>query len=248
VTTAYRIKEVAERTGFSTATLRYYEDRGLLPQPPRTRSGYRQYDEQAVERLAFIARAKQLGCSLDEIGELSAAWDGDECGPIQDRLRLLVAEKLQAVERQLAELATLRGELERSAANLERHRPDGPCDARCGCVASGDDVAVELDPSGRTDTPVVCTLDRAELGDRFDAWQRALRRGAVISRHRIDGGIRLQLGASADLPALVELARAEQSCCRFFTFAMVIDDRGAALEVRAPALAATILDELFGTR
>ena len=82
-----RIKEVAERSGFSAPTLRYYEEIGLLPEPARTAAGYRIYDETTVERLAFIARAKQLGCSLEEIADLTMAWDGGRCGPVQDRLR-----------------------------------------------------------------------------------------------------------------------------------------------------------------
>jgi DNA-binding transcriptional MerR regulator len=61
-----------------------------MPAPDRTPSGYRQYDEQVLDRLAFIARAKQLGCSLDEVSELSVAWEGGKCGPVQDRLRTLL--------------------------------------------------------------------------------------------------------------------------------------------------------------
>ena len=75
-----RIKDVAQRTGFSAATLRYYEDIGLLPPAARTDAGYRLYGADTLDRLAFIARAKQLGCSLDEIATLNGAWDGGECG------------------------------------------------------------------------------------------------------------------------------------------------------------------------
>ena len=94
VTITYRIKDVADRSGFTAATLRYYEEIGLLPQPARTPAGYRLYDERTVERLAFIARAKQLGCSLEEIADLTLAWDGGQCGVVQDRLRTVVADKL----------------------------------------------------------------------------------------------------------------------------------------------------------
>lgn len=66
VTTGYKIKDVADRSGFSAVTLRYDEQIGLLPESARTAAGYRLYDDDALERLAFIARAKQLGCSLDE--------------------------------------------------------------------------------------------------------------------------------------------------------------------------------------
>jgi MerR family copper efflux transcriptional regulator len=130
-----QIKEVAAKSGFSTGTLRYYEDVGLLPEPARTPAGYRSYDEDTLERLAFIARAKQLGCSLDEIVELTAAWEGGHCGPLQDRLRSLVAEKLVAAQAQIAELELLCSDLRRAADELRWHRPDGACDDRCGCVS-----------------------------------------------------------------------------------------------------------------
>jgi len=74
VTTGYQIKDVAERTGFTPATLRYYEEIGLLPASTRTAAGYRIYDDSSLDRLAFIARAKQLGCSLGEIADLR--WRG----------------------------------------------------------------------------------------------------------------------------------------------------------------------------
>src|SRR6476619_4269544 len=99
--TRLKIKEVADASGFTPATLRYYEQIGLLPQASRTPAGYRTYDQRTLDRLAFIARAKQLGCSLDEITGLATAWDGGQCGPIQDGLRQLVAAKIAAAQRQL---------------------------------------------------------------------------------------------------------------------------------------------------
>ena len=88
VSTSYKIKDVADRSGFSAATLRYYDEEiGLLPESTRTPAGYRVFDDCTLDRLAFIARAKRLGCTLDEIGDLTLAWDGGQCGPVQDRLR-----------------------------------------------------------------------------------------------------------------------------------------------------------------
>jgi DNA-binding transcriptional MerR regulator len=130
----YRIAEVAKRTGFSTPTLRYYEDIGLLPPAERTPAGYRLYDERAIERLTFIARAKQLGCTLEEITDLAEAWDSNECGPIKHRLRALVAAKLADTEARIAELATFAEELRATAKTLESAPLDGPCDDTCGCV------------------------------------------------------------------------------------------------------------------
>ena len=138
VTTGYQIKEVAERSGFSPPTLRYYEQIGLLPEAARTPAGYRVYDQRTLDRLAFIARAKQLGCSLEDIAGMTTAWNGGQCGPVQDQLRTLVAGKIAAARGQIVELTTFASELQRAAAALERHRPEGACDAQCGCVGEPD--------------------------------------------------------------------------------------------------------------
>ena len=62
--------QVAERADVGIHTVRYYEKRGLLPEPPRTAAGYRQYDQEHVSHLRFIKRAQDLGFTLEEIGEL----------------------------------------------------------------------------------------------------------------------------------------------------------------------------------
>lgn len=62
--------ELARRTGCNLETVRYYEKVGLLPEPPRTASGYRSYDTTHERRLRFVLRARELGFSLDEIREL----------------------------------------------------------------------------------------------------------------------------------------------------------------------------------
>jgi DNA-binding transcriptional MerR regulator len=134
MTTTLLIKEVAQRSGFTPTALRFYEDIGLLPQAARSAAGYRQYDERVLDRLAFIARAKQLRCSLEEISDLAMAWDGGRCGPVQDRLSQVVTGKLADTRRQIAELMVLADELEHAAASLGAHRPEGPCDDRCGCT------------------------------------------------------------------------------------------------------------------
>src|SRR5712692_12103704 len=64
------IGQVAKHGGVNLETIRYYERRGLLPQPPRTDSGYRAYQSGAVDRIHFIKRAQELGFSLREIQEL----------------------------------------------------------------------------------------------------------------------------------------------------------------------------------
>jgi Hg(II)-responsive transcriptional regulator len=65
-----KIGEVAKRSGTGIETIRFYEREGLLLEPERRPSGYRQYDDATVERLDYIKRAKELGFTLAEIKEL----------------------------------------------------------------------------------------------------------------------------------------------------------------------------------
>jgi len=250
-----RIKEVAERSGFSAPTLRYYEEIGLLPLPARTPGGYRSYDEATVERLAFIARAKQLGCSLEEIGALMTAWDGGRCGPVQDRLRMLVASKLAAARAQIVELMTLSSELQRAAASLELPRPDGPCDDRCGCVTDttgasdgqpSSAVSLTTKPVAPTEVevPIACALRPDALRGRLAAWVELLTQ--TERRVPVEGGVRVELAAGTPVQELMRLVAAEHDCCQFLRFAITVDARGVGLEVRGPADAAVVIGSLFG--
>ena len=83
------------------------------------------------------------------------------------------------------------------------------------------------------------------MGGRLDEWPTLL--AHVVGRESIDGGVRAVFGPTTPLNELVRLAVAEQDCCPFFDFAITIDDRGVALEVRAPATAQPIVQSLFGT-
>ena len=258
MSTGLRIADVARRSGFSPATLRYYEEIGVLPAPPRTDGGYRSYDERTLVRLAFISRAKQLGCSLDEIADLSVAWDGGGCGPVQDRLRRLVADKLGIAQTEIVELVTLMAELKTAAAALERHRPVGPCDDSCGCVtadaAEPPSVAVTLTakPQDDSELPIACTLDERGMEDRLAEWNRVLADNSdlpesVITRTVVPGGVRLEFATGADVNEIARLSVAEQDCCRFLSFALTVDDRGIGLEVRAPDDGQAVVHALFGT-
>ena len=100
----FTIGQIAERTGFTASALRYYEELALVVPTQRTAAGYRVYDDDALSRLAFIARAKHLGCSLDEITDLVGIWDGERCDPVQRRFHELVTEKIRSTQTQIAEL------------------------------------------------------------------------------------------------------------------------------------------------
>ncbi len=253
----YQIAEVAEQSGFTPATLRYYEDIGLMPPAERSPAGYRLYDDAAVERLRFIARAKRLGCRLDEIAELAQAWDGGECGPVQVRLQAMVAAKTAEAQGRIAELTTFTAELRRAAVALSRHRPVGPCDDECGCAtdslpaAASVPVPLVARADATTSPPIACTLGADEKARRLDDWA-ALLAGegeplqGVTARLPLEDGIRLEFGPDTSVTEIARLAAAEHGCCRFFGFSIVIDDRGVALEVHAPDAATDLVTALFG--
>lgn len=66
----YSIGQIAKKSGISIETIRYYEKEGLLEKPHRKESGYRQYNDNVIERLSFIQQAKSLGFTLAQINEL----------------------------------------------------------------------------------------------------------------------------------------------------------------------------------
>ncbi len=134
----FTIGQVAERSGFSASALRYYEDVGLVAPTTRTEAGYRIYDDEVLGRLAFIARAKHLGCSLDEITDLVGVWDGERCGPVQRRFHELVTDKLYATQTRIAELIAFASQLQTAASRLDGPALDGPCGDGCACLAEHD--------------------------------------------------------------------------------------------------------------
>lgn len=138
----YRISELARLTGVPASTLRFYEQAGLLP-AARTGSGYRVYDEESVRRLEFIGSAKQLGLPLEEIRELLGAWEHGVCADVRERLRPLVAARIDEAHRRIAELSAFAARLAAVHDELSGPAPAGACGPGCGCVPAGP-VLVEL--------------------------------------------------------------------------------------------------------
>ena len=93
-----KIQEFAQLTGMSSKTIRYYESIGILPSPQRTANGYRDYNEQDVERARFVAGMRSLDLSLDEIQELLAMRDRREA-PCRTLLDLMEQKANQIDER-----------------------------------------------------------------------------------------------------------------------------------------------------
>lgn len=109
---AYRIGQLAALTGCQIETLRYYEREGLIPPPARGNNGYRCYGEEAVARVRFILRAKELGFSLGEIGELLAIrvdTSRSTCGDVKQ----IAEHKLATIEHKITELQRMKAALQR---------------------------------------------------------------------------------------------------------------------------------------
>ena len=243
---SYTIGEVAERSGYSSSALRYYEGIGLVPPAGRSEAGYRLYDDRTLSRLAFITRAKQLGCSLDEITDLVEVWDGDRCAPVQRRLHELVTDKLREADRQLAELAVFTSQLRAAAAELAGEPIDGPCDDGCACLHDHSERTPVMLGRKLDDPPIACTLGAGEMQDRLADWDRLLRH-AVGRSALASGGVRVEFDDLVDVGELACVVAAEQECCAFFRFALTIDGRGVGLEVDAPADARDLVAGLFGS-
>jgi MerR family mercuric resistance operon transcriptional regulator len=117
-----KIGELARQTGLSIKTIRYYERRGLLEQPPRTQGGYRLYGPEEVARLRFVQRAKLLGLTLEEIKELVELAVRCNEGEIMPRLGEVLETKLKETECKMVELSAFRQNLlyyrERASALL----------------------------------------------------------------------------------------------------------------------------------
>lgn len=101
-----RIGELANANGITTKTLRFYESEGLMPIPPRTSGGYRDYPSDTVHRIDFIRRGQSAGLTLAQIGEILRIRDGGNapCAHVQS----LLSGRLKELDDQIADLLLLR--------------------------------------------------------------------------------------------------------------------------------------------
>jgi DNA-binding transcriptional MerR regulator len=220
-----RIGQLAERAGVTTQAIRFYERVGLIPLPPRTSAGYRDYDEDALDRLAFIRAGQALGLTLGELREVIALRARGEV-PCAHVARLLDA-KATEVDSRIADLQRLRDELRVLRDRADRLHPED-CDPAQVChviatVAPRDAVeavakrlraAVEaadltefadlLDPrvrwGGEQDTPQTChSRDEVLRVYRDGRAAGARARVTEVATHgnRILVGLRVQWAASS---------------------------------------------------
>lgn len=131
-----RIGDLAAVSGVTAKTLRFYEQAGLLPAPPRTAGGYRDYPQQTVQRLAFIRDAQGAGLSLAEIRSVLALRDAgaSPCAHVT----ALVDRHLEDIDQRLAELQATKAVLRALAARAAVIDPADCTDAEvCRILAGG---------------------------------------------------------------------------------------------------------------
>lgn len=122
---ALTIGQVAQAAAVNIQTIRYYERRGLFPKPPRTPAGYRQYGQDAVDRIRFIKHAQELGFTLQEIQELLAlrVQHGAACDAVERKTRA----KLAVVEQKIRGLERMRRTLQQLVRACIARRPTDDC-------------------------------------------------------------------------------------------------------------------------
>jgi DNA-binding transcriptional MerR regulator len=127
-----RIGHVAKRTGLTPDAIRFYERKSLLPRPPRSTGGFREYGETDIETLTFIRRIQTLGFKLTEVRNLLDLRQTrrQPCAPVQRRLE----GKLADVRQKISQLRTLERELRvalhRCDNELRKRSPHCPILAR----------------------------------------------------------------------------------------------------------------------
>jgi len=140
--------EVADRADVNPETVRYYERRGLIPDPPRSSAGYRQYDASHVDRLRFIKRAQELGFTLSEIEDLLGlrVASGSQC----DEVRTQAEAKIEDVEAKIRDLRRIRDALTELVDACAQQQTTGPCPI---LDAMDDDVAFAQVTTATGETP-----------------------------------------------------------------------------------------------
>ena len=123
--TGLTTSKLAKAAGVNVETLRYYERRGLLPEPPRRDSGYRMYPPENVERLRFIKGAQELGFTLDEISQLLTLRVDEEA--TAGDIRRQSQEKVAQIDAKIAALQHMRDALTNLIGQCHGEGPTSDC-------------------------------------------------------------------------------------------------------------------------
>ena len=130
------IGDVADAAGVGIETIRYYERRGLVPQPGKAAGAYRRYGAGHVDRIRFIKRAQALGFSLEEIETLLELEDGAD----RRSIRRIAAARLEDTRRRIADLRRIEGVLAHLLHECEAHTKAHHCPI-IAAITTGDPAA-----------------------------------------------------------------------------------------------------------
>src|SRR6476660_7683500 len=172
-----RVGEAAARAGVNIETLRYYERRGLLPEPDREPSGHRRYDEESVRFLRAIKEAQALGFTLSEIADVLKAMR--RSGTPSEALRVRMAAKIDEIDGRIASLRRMREELARVVGCACTSLDHCTCGAaylarRGGAPAAGPSLLHVTNGESAANT-----LRQTALGGAVLPWQDVLHEGPV---------------------------------------------------------------------
>lgn len=137
------IGEAARRSGVTAKTIRFYEAEGVVPPPARTPNGYRHYTATDVRRLRFVGQLRRLGLPLPAAKSVAAQAFASQCRTYVRDVAALLERQCSEIDRRVAELLVLRGELTdltAQARRVEASVPAGRLVAECGaCLIVDDD-------------------------------------------------------------------------------------------------------------
>jgi MerR family mercuric resistance operon transcriptional regulator len=133
--TDFTIGNVAEAAGVGVETVRYYERRGLVPQPARAEASFRRYGSGHVHRIRFIKRAQDLGFTLEEIESLLELEDGTD----RHSIRRIASARLEETRRRIADLQRIEGALSHLLHECKAHARS----SRCPIIAAITDAGAE---------------------------------------------------------------------------------------------------------
>nr|WP_278046314.1 MerR family transcriptional regulator [Desemzia sp. C1] len=122
-----KISEIAEKSHVNIETVRYYEKRQLIPEPPRTEAGYRIFSLEDVDRIKFIKRSQELGFTLNEIKKLISITDNETQFDSEEVFQF-ATQKINEIEAQIKDLEKIKVVLQDLSAQCA-----GTGSSQCGC-------------------------------------------------------------------------------------------------------------------
>lgn len=174
------IGKLAEAAGVNIETIRYYQRRGLLEEPPKPPGGHRRYSAEQLKRVRFIKRAQALGFTLSDVGGLLALDAACAC----KETRALAERKLALIERKIIDLAAMQRRWARWCSNVMRVAA-GPTVRSLMCWLENEPERAS--PSPRCRRGCVDCRAHASLSQLFDAllwrWPRQTCNGTALSAH-----------------------------------------------------------------